>query len=107
MPDLLQVTTTVGTKDVAERIAIELVERRLAACVQVSGPMRSTYRWQGQVESAEEWLCVAKSSRTCLPAIQRLLKDLHPYVVPELVATPIIDGSEMYLNWLAEQLDGE
>ena len=104
MSDLLQITTTTGTREVAERIAAELVDLRLAGCVQVSGPIQSTYRWQGKVENAEEWLCTAKSSRAKLPAIQELLKRLHPYELPELVATPIVDGSESYLNWLAEQL---
>ena len=104
MSDLLQITTTTGTREVAERIAVELVDLRLAACVQVSGPMTSIYRWQGKVENAEEWLCTAKTSREKLPAIQELLKRLHPYEVPELIATPIVDGSEAYLKWLAEQL---
>jgi periplasmic divalent cation tolerance protein len=104
MSELLQVSTTTGTREVAERIAVELVDRRLAACVHVAGPIRSTYRWQGKVESAEEWTCVAKTSREQLPAIQTLLKELHPYEVPELVATPIVGGSEAYLKWVQEQL---
>jgi len=104
MNELIQVSTTTGTRDVAERIAVELVDRRLAACVQVSGPIQSTYRWQGQVESSEEWLCTAKTSRAQLDAIRELLKQLHPYEVPELIAMPIVDGSPDYLKWLSEQL---
>jgi periplasmic divalent cation tolerance protein len=104
MSDLLQITTTTGTREVAERIAVELVDLRLAACVQLSGPMTSIYRWQGNVENADEWLCTAKTSREKLPAIQELLKRLHPYELPELIATPIVGGSEAYLKWLAEQL---
>ncbi len=107
MSDLLQITTTTGTHEVAERIAVELVDLRLAACVQVSGPMTSIYRWQGKVENAEEWLCTAKTSREKLPAIQELLKRLHPYEVPELIATPIVDGSDAYLTWVVEELAGE
>lgn len=107
MSDLLQITTTTGTREVAERIAVELVDLRLAACVQVSGPMTSIYRWQGKVENAEEWLCTAKTSREKLPAIQELLKRLHPYEVPELIATPIVDGSDAYLTWVVEELAGE
>jgi periplasmic divalent cation tolerance protein len=99
-----QVTTTAGTREVAERIAVELVDLRLAACAQVSGPIASTYRWQGKIENAEEWLCTAKTRRGLLPAIREVLKRLHPYELPELVATPIVDGSEDYLKWLAEQL---
>jgi len=104
MSEFLQVSTTTGTRDVAEQIAVELVDRRLAACVQIGGPIQSTYRWRGKVESTEEWTCTAKTSREQWAAIQALLKELHPYEVPELIATPIVDGSEAYLKWLAEQL---
>jgi periplasmic divalent cation tolerance protein len=104
MNELLQLTTTTGTREIAERIAVELVDLRLAACVQVGGPIQSTYRWKGNVETAEEWQCTAKTSRDHLPAIQELLKRLHPYEVPELVATPIVGGSEAYLKWLYDQL---
>ena len=105
--ELLQVTTTTGTREVAERIAAELVDLRLAACVEVSGPVTSTFRWQGAVENAEEWRCTAKTSRQHVPAIQEVLKRLHPYELPELVATPIVGGSEAYLKWLVEQLTAE
>lgn len=104
MSEFWQVATTTGTREVAERIAVELVDLRLAACVQVSGPITSTYRWQGQIENAEEWLCTAKTTREQLSAIQDVLKRLHPYEVPELIATPIVGGSDAYLKWLADQL---
>jgi len=104
MAEFLQVTTTVGTRQDAERIASELVDRRLAGCVQISGPVHSTYRWQGAVETAEEWVCVAKTSGEHFAAIERLLAELHPYEVPELLATPIAAGNNAYLKWLAEQL---
>jgi periplasmic divalent cation tolerance protein len=102
--EVCQVSTTTGTREVAERIAVELVDLRLAACAQVSGPITSTYRWQGTVENAEEWLCTAKTTRQKVPAIQELLKRLHPYELPELIATPIVGGSEAYLKWVVEQL---
>jgi periplasmic divalent cation tolerance protein len=104
MSEYLQITTTIGARHDAERIAAELVSRRLAACVQISGPIQSTYRWQGAVETAEEWLCTAKTSRAQFVAIQAVVKQLHPYEVPELIATPIVAGSEAYLKWLGEQL---
>ena len=106
MSDIWQVTTSTGTREVAEQIAAELVDRRLAACVQVSGPITSTYRWQGKIENAEEWLCSAKTCRQHLPAIQEVLKRLHPYELPELIATPIVGGGEVYLKWVVEQLGG-
>jgi periplasmic divalent cation tolerance protein len=104
MTEIWQVATTTGTREIAERIAVELVDLRLAACVQVSGPIASTYRWQGQIENSEEWLCTAKTSPAHVAGIQDVLKRLHPYEVPELVATPVVGGSEAYLQWVAEQL---
>jgi periplasmic divalent cation tolerance protein len=105
--DILQVTTTTGTREVAERIAAELVDLRLAACVEVGGPITSTFRWRGAIETAEEWRCAAKTTRRHLVAIGDVLKRLHPYELPELVATPIVGGSEAYLKWLVEQLTTE
>jgi periplasmic divalent cation tolerance protein len=104
---LLQVSTTTGTREVAERIAVELVDRRLAACAQVSGPIVSTYRWEGKIENSEEWVCTAKTSRECMAGIEEVLARLHPYELPELVAVPIVGGSEAYLQWVAEQVGPE
>lgn len=104
MSEFLQITTTTGTRADADRIAAELVSRRLAGCVQVSGPIASTYRWQGKMEISEEWLCTIKTGRAQLAAIQQLIDEIHPYDVPELIATPIVDGGEKYLKWLEEQL---
>ena len=105
MSEFVQITTTTGTRHDAERIAAELVSRRLAGCVQVSGPIVSTYRWQGKTESSEEWMCTIKTARGQLAAIQQAMDEIHPYEVPELIATPIVDGSEKYLGWLKEQLE--
>lgn len=104
MREFLQVTTTTGSRHDAEKIAAELVSRRLAGCVQVIGPIASTYRWQGKIETAEEWMCVVKSDREQLTAIQGVIDEIHPYEVAELIATPIVGGSDKYLAWLAEQL---
>jgi periplasmic divalent cation tolerance protein len=105
MSEFVQIATTTGTREAAERIAVELVSRRLAACVQVCGPIHSTFRWQGAVETAEEWMCTAKTSGSKLEAVEKLVKELHSYEVPELVATPIVGGSEAYLKWLGEQVE--
>jgi periplasmic divalent cation tolerance protein len=104
MSDFLQITTTTGKRQDAEQIAAELVSRRLAGCVQVSGPITSTFRWQGKIETAEEWVCVIKTGRAQLDAIRAVFRELHPYEVPEMIATPIVEGSEAYLQWLEEQL---
>ncbi len=106
MSEFVQVTTTTGARHDAEQIASELVSRRLAACVQVSGPITSTFRWQGKVETAEEWVCTAKTTLAQLSAIEKLFEEIHPYDVPEVIATPIVDGSAAYLRWVQEQSNG-
>jgi periplasmic divalent cation tolerance protein len=104
MSEFLQVTTTAGKREDADKIAAALVSRQLAGCVQVSGPIVSTYRWQGNVETSEEWMCTMKTSRDHLAGIEQLMAEMHPYEVPELIATPIVAGGMKYLAWLAEQL---
>ncbi len=107
MTDFIQVTTTTETAEDARRIAEVLVESRLAACVQVSGPISSTYRWQGKIETASEWRCVVKTRRDLYDRVEGAIRDAHPYDVPEVLATPIIAGSAAYLRWLDDEvLDG-
>jgi periplasmic divalent cation tolerance protein len=88
----------------AEPIASELVERRLAACVNELGPVRSTYRWDGAVQRDSETLLVVKTTRAALAAIERLLQDLHPYDTFELIALDATGGSERYLRWIEESV---
>jgi periplasmic divalent cation tolerance protein len=104
MNEFIQITTTTGKRKDADQIAAELVSRRLAACVQVSGPVVSTFRWQGNVETAEEYLCVIKTSRAKFEAVRDVVRELHPYEVPEIIATPIIEGNEAYLQWIGEEV---
>lgn len=100
MTDAIQVLTTVGDRAAADRIAAQLVERRLCACVQVLGPLSSTYRWQGAVERSQEWLCVAKTLAHRYDELEAALRELHPYEVPEILAVPIVAGHREYLAWL-------
>jgi periplasmic divalent cation tolerance protein len=100
MTDAIQISTTTGDRATAERIAAELVDRRLAACVQISGPITSTYRWQEKVETTEEWLCTIKTLAANFAAVQEVISKLHPYDVPEILAVPVVAGSEAYLEWL-------
>ncbi len=100
MEDCVQVLCAVDTRDRAEAIAGRLVEDRLAACVQVLGPISSTYRWRGAVERAEEFLLVAKTTRRAYPALERAIRALHPYEVPEITAVPVVEGSADYLGWV-------
>ena len=106
MPDYIQVVTTTASRDEAERIARSLVEERLAACVQIVGPITSTYRWQGKIETSEEWQCWAKSRGELYAQIEQAIRRLHPYEVPEILAVPVVAGSEGYLKWLREETGG-
>lgn len=107
MHETIQVSTTTQTKADADRIAAALVEQRLAACVQVSGPIQSRYRWQGKVETAEEWLCTAKTTREAYDQVEQAIRELHAYEEPEILAVPIVAGSASYLTWLREQVGEE
>jgi periplasmic divalent cation tolerance protein len=100
--DCCQVTTTVPTRADAERIAAALVEARLAACVQITGPIASVYRWQGAVEQATEWYCHCKTTRARYPALEARLRQLHPYEIPEIIAVPIVSALPAYLAWIEE-----
>ena len=104
MTEFIQVMTTVEHKADAEKIARYLVEKKIAACVQILGPLTSCYRWQGKLESAQEYLCLIKSRQDLFPDLEAAIKDQHPYEVPEILATPISTGGRDYLHWLAAEL---
>lgn len=104
-PAVLHVQTTIGDAAAARALARAAVEARLAACGQVVGPVASVYRWQGVVESAEEWLVVFKTSAAAAGALQAFIRGAHPYDTPELIALPVVDGSRAYLTWILEQVD--
>lgn len=101
--DSIQVMTTTDRREVAEEIAREAVSRRLAACVQIVGPIRSIYRWQGAVEEADEWLCLLKTRGELLEELTAFIRGIHPYQVPEIVAVPIVGGNPDYLRWLHDE----
>lgn len=104
MSDCVQVLTTTGSEEEAGRIASLLVDRRLAACVQVVGPIVSRYRWQGAVEEDREWQCLAKTTRAAYEAVEAAIREAHSYDEPEIIATPIVAGSAGYLAWIADQV---
>ncbi|MET0558672.1 MAG: divalent-cation tolerance protein CutA [Solirubrobacterales bacterium] len=105
-PKYVQVLTTTGSEQEAERISAALIERRLAACVQIAGPIRSRFRWQGEVEEAEEWQCLAKTSASLFPEVEAAIRELHSYDEPEIVATEIVAGSRGYLEWISRESGG-
>jgi len=102
MNEFVQVTTAVGRREEAERIALALVERGLAGCVQIVGPVRSVYRWQGAVEQGDEWLCLAKTTRAAYTDVEAAIREIHSYECPEIIATPIVLGSTAYLAWMSD-----
>ena len=104
MADHLQVLTTAGSEEEARRIAAVLVDRRFAACVQILGPIVSRYRWQGVVEEAEEWQCLAKTEAVRYPEVEAAIREAHSYEEPEIVATPIVAGSAGYLGWVSAEV---
>ncbi|HIE04254.1 MAG TPA: divalent-cation tolerance protein CutA [Candidatus Latescibacteria bacterium] len=104
MGGYIQVSTTVERREDAEEIAKVLIERRLAGCVQMVGPVVSTYRWKGKVETAEEWLILVKSREELYGELEKAIEEVHPYETPEIIATPIVAGNKGYLEWLSEVL---
>jgi periplasmic divalent cation tolerance protein len=103
MTDFIQVLTTTESRDVAETIGRALVDERLAACVQIVGPVTSIYRWQGKINTAQEWQCWAKTRRELYDRIEETIRRLHPYQLPEILAIAVTAGSADYLAWLAEE----
>ncbi len=105
--DYIQVVTTLSTREAAERIASRLVETNLAACAQVAGPISSTYRWKGAVETAQEWQCVAKTRFDLYAAVEKAIREIHPYELPEIVAVPIVAGLAEYLAWIGAETSSD
>ncbi|MBN1843044.1 MAG: divalent-cation tolerance protein CutA [Deltaproteobacteria bacterium] len=104
METYVQVVTTTETREDGKKIAKALVEKRLAACVQLVGPIVSTYWWKDNVETAEEWQCLIKSKKSLYGKVEKAIKLLHPYETPEIIALPIVSGSDDYLEWLNGEL---
>jgi periplasmic divalent cation tolerance protein len=100
MTDKIVVLSTCDSADKAAEIARHLVEKRLAACVNIIPGARSIYRWQGKIEDAAEWVLVIKSRREVFASLSKELQSVHSYEVPEVIALPVVDGSESYLAWL-------
>jgi periplasmic divalent cation tolerance protein len=98
-PTCVCVTTATAEEEQAQTLASLLVEKRLAACVQLS-PISSVYRWQGKIESASEVRLVAKTSATLAQSVIDTIQANHPYDVPEIIVTKIVDGSQDYLKWI-------
>jgi periplasmic divalent cation tolerance protein len=102
MTDARMMLTTAGSREEAEKIANALVQRELAACVNIVGPMASVYRWKGKVESATEFLLLIKTTEDAFDPVRRAVQELHSYELPEFVEIAITRGEGKYLSWLEQ-----
>ncbi|MBM9535791.1 divalent-cation tolerance protein CutA [Desulfobulbus alkaliphilus] len=103
MTPYIQVATTVADQTSAEQLATVLLEKKLAACIQIA-PCTSMYRWQGKVEQGMELVCTIKTRGDLFPLLCRTIQAHHPYEVPEILATPVLAGAENYLEWMENEL---
>ncbi len=107
MSDKRVVLTTAGSVEEANQIADALVQRRLAACVNIVGPISSVYRWKQNVERAQEWLLIVKTTAGAADTVGDAIQELHSYELPECIVLPIEAGSEAYLEWVGENVTNE
>src|SRR5919108_6671112 len=98
--EFIQVLTTTASREDAQLIADDVVERRLAGCVQIVGPILSTFWWKGKIERTQEWLCIMKSEMRLYHDLEHAIQAQHPYETPEIIAASIVAGSQSYLQWL-------
>jgi periplasmic divalent cation tolerance protein len=105
MSDPIVVLVTCGSEEEALKIANALVESRLAACANLVAPIRSIYRWEGKIWDEKEWLLMIKTQKQRYEEVEKRVKSLHSYSVPEIVSVPITAGSSAYLNWIKENTD--
>jgi periplasmic divalent cation tolerance protein len=103
MADILTVLTTTGSSERAEALARGAVERHVAACAQINGPVTSVYRWEGTVQTDPEWQVLFKTSAARYGALEAYLLEAHDYDVPEIIATPVTHGSADYLRWVTDE----
>jgi periplasmic divalent cation tolerance protein len=103
MEEYIQVLTTVDDEKKASEIANAILDERVAACVQILGPISSSYWWKGKIEHAKEWICLAKARAEDYEKLQAVIKSVHPYEVPEILAVPVSFGNPAYLNWVRDE----
>jgi len=103
-PESILVLVTCGSEEEALKIAHSLVEERLAACVNLISPVRSIYRWEGKIWDEKEWILFIKTQKERFEELERKVKSLHSYSVPEIIGLPIVEGADSYLKWLEEMI---
>jgi periplasmic divalent cation tolerance protein len=104
--ELSQVSVACGSPDEAEKVVDVLLDRRLAACVQIVGPVTSCYWWQGEREVATEWVCVVKTRTSLVDAVAAAVREVHSYDLPEVLAVPVSGGDPAYLAWVEAEASG-
>lgn len=102
--DPVLISTTAESEDLLNQIAYALLEKQLAACCQISGPIKSVYRWDGKVQSSVERCCSVKTTKNHVAAVMATIQEMHSYDEPEIIVTPIVDGSASYLKWIADSV---
>jgi periplasmic divalent cation tolerance protein len=105
MSDPVVVLVTCGSEEEALKISNALVEAHLAACVNLVAPIRSIYRWEGKIWDEKEWLLIIKTQKHRFEELEKKVKSLHSYSVPEMISLPITKGSSAYLNWIRENTE--
>jgi periplasmic divalent cation tolerance protein len=105
MPDPIVVLVTCGSEEEALKIAKALVEAHLAACANLVAPIRSIYRWEGKIWDEKEWLLIIKTQKHRFEALEKKVRALHSYSVPEIIGLPITEGSPAYLDWIRENTE--
>jgi len=105
MTDKRLVLSTAGSEEEARKIAKHLVEQQLAACVNIIPQIESIYRWQGKVESSQEWLLLIKTTTERFPSVCGVIRELHSYELPECIAIAIDDGNTQYLQWIGQAVE--
>jgi periplasmic divalent cation tolerance protein len=105
MVDAIIVLVTCGSEEEAVKIAHSLVEERLAACVNLISPVRSIYRWEGKIWDEKEWILIIKTQKKRFEEVEKKVKSLHSYSVPEIISLPIVEGASSYLKWVEEMTE--
>ncbi len=102
--DKIIVLITAANEQEAEKISTLILDKRAAACCSTVSPVHSAFRWQGKLEGEDEILLICKTKRAALPALIELVKSVHSYDVPEIIALPVIGGNDDYLRWLDNEV---
>jgi periplasmic divalent cation tolerance protein len=98
------VLTGTSSREEAQAIVDAAITQRLAAAAQVIGPVTSTYRWEGALTQADEWLCLLKTTTLLYETLEQTIRTIHSYTLPSILAIPVVAGSTAYLTWLAQEV---